>query len=67
MRADCLDESQRLLCDLGVEMQPAFVSVFEVFEVTPDREFDVATCDDLSAQDGVTVAADTAAWFRGAT
>ena len=30
MRADSLDELKRLLGDLGVEMEPAFVSVFEV-------------------------------------
>ena len=62
MRADGLDELKRLLGDLGVEMQPAFVSVFEV---TPDREFDVATCDYLSAQDRVTVAADTGCMVSG--
>ena len=40
-------------------MQAAFVSVLEVVEVTPDRRFNVATCDDLAAQIRVTVAADT--------
>ena len=55
MRADSLDELKRLL---GVEIEPAFVSVFEVVEVTPDRELDVAARDDLAAQDRVTVAGD---------
>ena len=46
MRADSLDELKRLLGDLRVEeIEPAFVSVFEVVEVTPDRELDVAACD----------------------
>ena len=58
MRADGLDELKRLLGDLGVEMQPAFVGVFKVVEVTPDRELDVAARDDLAAQDRVTVAGD---------
>ena len=58
MRADGLDELKRLLDDLGVEIEPAFVSVLDVVEVTPDRQFDVAACDDLTAQDRVTVAAD---------
>jgi len=49
MRADGLDELKRLLGDVRVEMQAAFVSVLEVVEVTPDREFDVAACDDLTA------------------
>ena len=42
MRADSLDELQRLLGDVRVEIEPAFVSVFKVVEVTPDRELDVA-------------------------
>ena len=58
MRADSLDELQRLLGDLRVEMQPACVGVFDVVEITPDREFDVAACDDLTAQNRVTVAGD---------
>ena len=41
MRADGLDELKRLLGDLGVEIEPAFVGVFEVVEVTLDREFDI--------------------------
>ena len=49
MRADGLDELKRLLGDVRVEMEPAFVSVFEVVEVTPDRELDVAARDDLTA------------------
>jgi len=59
MRADRLDELKRLLGDLRVEMQSAFVSVLEVVEVTPDRELDVAACDNLTAQDRVTIAANT--------
>ena len=55
MRADGLDELKRLL---GVEMQPAFVGVFDVVEVTPDRQLDVAARDDLDdlehAHDDVT-------------
>jgi len=39
-------------------MQPAFVSVLDVVEMTPDRELNVAACDDLAAQDRVTVAVD---------
>ena len=49
MRADGLDELKRLLGDLGVEMQAAFVGVFDVVEVTSDRELDVAARDDLTA------------------
>jgi hypothetical protein len=55
MRADGLDESQRLL---GVEIEPAFVSVFDVVEVTPDRQLNVPACVDLAAQNRVAVAAD---------
>jgi hypothetical protein len=62
MRADGLDELQRLL---GVEMQPAFVSVFEVVEVTPDRQLNVAARDDFTAQDRVTVAADAVGMVPG--
>ena len=56
MRADSLDELQRLLGDVRVEIEPAFVSVLEI---TPDRELDVAARDDFTAQNRVTVAADT--------
>ena len=58
MRADSLDELKRLLGDLRVEMQPAFVSVLEVVEITPDRELDLATRDNLAAQERVTIAGD---------
>ena len=34
------------------------MGVVEVVAITPDRELDVAACDDLAAQDRVTVAAD---------
>jgi len=63
MRADGLDELKRLLCDLGVEMEPAFVRVLDVVEVMPDRELNVAACDDLAAPNRVPT---QAAWFRGA-
>ena len=33
MRADCFHEPQRLPGDLSVEMQTAFVSVLEVFQM----------------------------------
>ena len=59
MRADGLDELKRLLGDLGVEIQAAFVGVFDVVKVTPDRELNVATRDDLAAQNRFAVAADT--------
>ena len=65
MRADSLDELKRLLGDVRVEIEPAFVSVFEVVEVTPDRELDVAARDDLAAQDRVTVAANTRCMVSG--
>jgi len=65
MRADGLDELKRLLGDLGVEIEPAFVSVLDIVEVTPDRELDVAALDDLAAQDRVTVAADTGCMVSG--
>ena len=45
MRADCLDELKRLFGDLGVEIEP----VFDVVEVTPDRELNVAARDDGAA------------------
>ena len=60
-----LDELKRLLRDLSAEIEPAFVSVFEVVEVTPDRELDVAACDDFTAQDRVTVAANTGCMVSG--
>ena len=65
MRADGLDELKRLLGDVRVEMQPAFVSVFDVVEVTPDCQLDVAASDDLAAQDRVTVAANTGCMVSG--
>ena len=65
MRADGLDELKRLLGDLRVEIEPAFVSVFDVVEVTPDRELDVAACDDLTAQDRVKVAVDACCMVSG--
>jgi len=40
---------------LSVEVQTAFLSVFAVVEMTPDRTCDVVASDDLTAQDGVTV------------
>ena len=40
-------------------MQAAFMSVLDDVEVTPDRELDVAARDDFTAQNRVTVAADT--------
>ena len=58
MRADSLDEPQRLLGDVRVEMQPAFMSVFDVVEVTPDRQLNAVARDDLTAQNRVTVAGD---------
>ena len=51
MRADGFDKAKRLLGDVRVEMQAAFVSVLDVVETTPDRELDVAARDDLTAQD----------------
>ena len=65
MRADSLDELKRLLGDVGVEMQAAFVSVLDVVEVTPDRQLNVAACDDLAAQNRVTVAANTGCMVSG--
>ena len=58
MREDGFDKAKRLLGEVRVEMQAALVSVLDVVEITPDRELDVAACDDLAAQDRVTVAAD---------
>ena len=59
MRADGLDELKRLLGDLGVEIEPAFVSTLDVVEITPDRELNVAACVDLATQECVAVTADT--------
>ena len=44
-------------------MEPAFVRVLDVVEVMPDRELNVAACDDLAAPNRVPT---QAAWFRGA-
>jgi len=46
-------------------VEPAFVGVFEVVEVTPDRELNVAACDDLAAQDRVTIAGDACCMVSG--
>ena len=40
-------------------VEPVFVGVFNVVEMMLDRELDVAARDDLTAQNRVTVAADT--------
>ena len=45
-------------------VEPAFVGVLEVVEVTPDRELNVVARDDLTAQNRVTVAADTIRLLR---
>ena len=58
MRADGLDEAKRLLGDVGVEMQAAFVSVLEVVEMTLNSELNVTARDDVAAQNRVAVAAD---------
>ena len=65
MRADSLDELKRLLGDVRVEIEPAFVSVVDVVEVTPDRELDVAACDDFTAQNRFAVAANTGCMVSG--
>ncbi|MBM80663.1 MAG: hypothetical protein CMJ78_08730 [Planctomycetaceae bacterium] len=44
---------------LSAFSEEADKSVFEVVEVTPDRELDVAARDDVAAQDRVTVTANT--------
>ena len=41
------------------------MSVLDVVEVTPDREFDVAACDDLTAQNRVAVPADAGCMVSG--
>ena len=41
------------------------MSVFEVVEVTPDRELDVAARDDLAAQNRFTVAVDACCMVSG--
>ena len=65
MHAEGFDELKRLLGDLGVKIEPAFVGVFDVVKVTPDRELNVATRDDLAAQDRVTVTGDTGCMVSG--
>ena len=55
MRADCFREPQRLLSDVCIEMQPAFVCVLEVVQMPLNGELNVAACDDLAAQNGVAV------------
>ena len=55
MRADCFHEPQRLP---GVELQTAFLCVFEVIQMTLNGELNVAACDDVVGQNGVVVAAD---------
>ena len=66
MRADGLDELKRLLDDLGVEIEPAFVSVLEDVEMTPDRELNVTAYDNVAVQDRIASLPTHAAWFRGA-
>ena len=46
-------------------MQPAFVRVILVVEMTPDRELNVSAYDDLTAQNGVAVVADAGCMVSG--
>ena len=46
-------------------VEPAFVGVFEVVEVTPDRELNVVARDDLATQNRVTVAGDAGCMVSG--
>jgi len=65
MRADCFHEPQRLPVDLSVEMQTTLVCVLQVVEVPLNRQWNVAACDDLTAQNGVAVVADTVGMVSG--
>ena len=52
MRAGGLDETQRLLSDVSVEVQAALVCVLQVVQMPLNRELNVAARDDHTAQNG---------------
>ena len=65
MRADCFHEPQRLLSDVRAEMKAALMCVLKVVLMPLNGELNVATCDDLTAQDGVAVVADAVGMVSG--
>ena len=64
-RLSFLTLRQRLLSDVSIKMQTAFMSVLEVIQMPLNRELNVAACDDLTAQDGVAVVADAGGMVSG--